>query len=702
MNKKYDDPSYFDNRELSWLEFNQRVLDEAMNDQNPLFERIKFLSIVSSNLDEFIMVRVASLKEQINLGYEKKDISGLTPKGQLRKIAKRTHCLVSEQYDHYKREIVPMLKKKDLHLIHTNELTKEQEDYMESYFNEVIYPVLTPLAVDSSRPFPLILNKSLNVAILLERAGEEVFATVQVPSVLPRIIEIPHQGKKIKFFVMLEDVIQLFMQRLFVGYKALCAYPYRITRNADLSIDEQEADDLLVEVEKSIKKRKWGEAIRLEVDNTMDERLVNILRSSLAIHEKDIYYVDGPLDLTFLMKLYDLKGYDKLRYERYVPSKPRDLLGDDTIFDHIRKRDIFMHHPYESFSSVVSLIKRAAKDDRVLAIKQTLYRVSGQSPIIRALAEAAESGKQVTVLVELKARFDEEKNIQWARRLEKSGCHVIYGLVGLKTHAKLTLIVRRENDGIRRFVHLGTGNYNDMTAKHYTDMGILTCNEKIGADASAVFNTLSGYSEPPKLYKLIMAPTGLRNRCMQLIEREEQHARQGKKAKIVAKMNSLCDPGIMKALYKAASAGVKIDLIVRGICGMKPNIKGISESITIRSIVGRYLEHSRIFYFYNDGFEDIYLSSADWMPRNFNRRVELFFPIEDERIKERLKHILNVMLQDTVKAKVKTINGDYTKIEPGGKRPIDSQDYFLKLAKKAIKSYSVEMDKEVFVPIRSE
>lgn len=701
MSNKFDNPVLFDNRELSWLEFNQRVLDEAMNHHNPLFERIKFLAIVSSNLDEFIMVRVASLKEQVNMGYDKKDIAGLTPKKQLRKISRRTHLLVEEQYEHYQQEIVPLLKEKGIHLIHTDELTDDQEMYLEEYFNEVIYPVLTPLAVDSSRPFPLILNKSLNVAILLQRGGEEVFATVQVPAVLPRIIEIPNDKKKVKYFVMLEDVMRLFIQRLFVGYIVLCAYPYRITRNADLSIDEQEADDLLIEVERSIKKRKWGEAIRLEVDQAMDQELVEYLKSSLAIHEKDIYHVDGPVDLTFLTKLYEIKGYDKLRYERYVPSKPRDLLGDGNIFDRIRQGDIFMHHPYESFSPVVSLIKRAAKDDKVLAIKQTLYRVSGQSPIVRALAEAAESGKQVTVLVELKARFDEENNIQWARRLEKSGCHVIYGLVGLKTHAKLTLIVRMEDDGIRRFVHLGTGNYNDMTAKYYTDMGILTCNEKIGADASAVFNTLSGYSEPPRLYKLVMAPTGLRTRCMRLIEREERHALAGRKAKIIAKMNSLCDPGIMKALYKAASAGVEIELIVRGICGLKPGIEGISDTITIRSIVGRYLEHSRIFYFYNDGNEDIYLSSADWMPRNLGRRVEIFFPIEDERIKERIKHILRKMLQDTIKAKMKTPDGDYVNIQDEGKL-LDSQDYFLELAKNAVKHYNVEIEKEIFVPIRSE
>lgn len=702
IDNTFDNPLYFDNRELSWLEFNQRVLDEAENSENPLFERIKFLSIVSSNLDEFIMVRVASLKEQVNVGYEKTDISGLPPKQQLKKISVRTHRLVDEQYSHYKRSIVPLLKTKGINLIHIKDLSEKQKSYLEEYFIEVIYPVLTPLAVDSSRPFPLILNKSLNLAILVERNGEEVFATVQVPAVLPRFIGIPNNSTKVKDYILLEDVMKLFMQRLFVGFKVICTYSYRITRNADLTIDEEEAEDLLIEVEKSIKKRKWGEAIRLEVAYDMDERLVNILKEALVIHNKDIYYINGPLDLTFLMKFYDLKGYDDLKYDPYKPNMPKDLLCDEDIFDVIKKRDVFLHHPFESFAPVVSLIKRAAKDDKVLAIKQTLYRVSGQSPIIKALAEAAESGKQVTVLVELKARFDEENNIQWARRLEKSGCHVIYGLVGLKTHSKITLIVRMENDGIRRYVHLGTGNYNDITAKFYTDMGILTCNEKIGTDTSAVFNTLSGYSEPPKLHKLTMAPTGLRKKCMQLIEREENNAILGKKAKIIAKMNSLCDPGIMKALYKASSAGVEIELIVRGICGIIPCIDGISDNITVRSIVGRYLEHSRIFYFYNDKKEEIYLSSADWMPRNLNRRVELFFPIEDERIKARILEILKTIMKDTVKAKVKNRDGEYVKIDRRGKKVINSQDHFAKLAQNAVKEYTVEKERDIFIPIMNE
>jgi polyphosphate kinase len=699
IDKTFDKVEYYDNRELSWLEFNQRVLDEAENPENPLFERIKFLSIVSSNLDEFIMVRVASLKEQVNVGYEKKDIAGLSPKEQLNKISNRIHRLVEEQYSHYKRSIVPLLKTKGINLIHISDLSDKQKSYLEEYFTEIIYPVLTPLAVDSSRPFPLILNKSLNLAILAKRDEEEVFATVQVPSVLPRYVEIPNSTCEDKDYILLEDVIKLFIKRLFVGFDVICSYSYRITRDADLTIDEEEADDLLIEIEKSVKKRKWGEAIRLEVAYDMDERLVNILKYALSIHEKDIYYINGPLDLTYLMKLYDLKGFDKLKYDKYKPGTPKDLLGDNDIFKVVRERDVFLHHPFESFSPVVALIKRAAKDDKVLAIKQTLYRVSGRSPIVKALAEAAESGKQVTVLVELKARFDEENNIQWARRLEKSGCHVIYGLLGLKTHSKITLIVRMEHDGIRRYVHLGTGNYNDITARFYTDMGILTCNEKIGADTSAVFNTLSGYSEPPRLYKLTMAPTGLRKKLMQLIEKEENNAILGKKAKIILKMNSLCDPKIMKAIYKASSAGVEIELIVRGICGIIPGIEDISDNITVRSIVGRYLEHSRVFYFYNDGHEEIYLSSADCMPRNLNRRVELLFPVEDEAIKTRIKKILDILLKDTVKAKIKNSHGEYIKIDRRGKKVIDSQEYFSKLATNAIKEYSVEKEKDIFIPI---
>ncbi len=696
MKENFDHVNYYENRELSWLEFNQRVLEEAENKENPLFERIKYLSIVSSNLDEFFMVRVASLREQFMVGYDKKDFSGLSPIEQLDKITIRTHTMVEEQYHHFNKSIQPLLKKNGLNIVSVNKLTAQQKDYLEEYFTDVIYPVVTPLAVDSSRPFPLILNKSLNIGVLLNKDFEEVFATVQVPSVLPRLLEIPNGIDTRKDYILLEDIIALYIDKLFIGYEVICAYPYRIIRNADLTIDEEEAEDLLIEIEKSIKKRKWGEAISLEMSKNMDKRLVNILTKSLSVEKQDIFYIDGPIDLTFLMKVYKFKGFSHLKYEPKEPQIPRDLLGKEDIFEAIKERDIFMSHPFDSFEPVIELIQKASKDPKVLAIKQTLYRVSGQSPIIKALAEAAEAGKQVTVLVELKARFDEENNIQWARRLEKSGCHVIYGLVGLKTHSKIMLIVRMEEYGIRRYVHLGTGNYNDITAKLYTDMGLLTCNEIIGADASAVFNTLSGYSEPPKLNKLTMAPTSLRKKFKYLIEREEKNALQGKEARIIAKTNSLSDQGIIKALYKASVAGVKIELIIRGICCLIPGLHGVSENIRVRSIVGRYLEHSRIFYFYNNGKEDIYLSSADWMPRNLNRRVELLFPIEDAIIKKRLLKDLNILLRDVVKAKIKNELGEYKRIDRRGKKIINSQEYFTQEAYESVKNYKVDAKKESF------
>lgn len=697
-----NNPKYYENREQSWLEFNQRVLDEAENNENPLFERLKFLSIVSSNLDEFFMVRVASLKEQVSAEYEKEDFSGLTPKKILNHISNRAHKMVGEQAYHYKRCLLPQLKKAGIYIKDIHQLTNKDIDFLEDYFTDILYPVLTPLAVDSSRPFPLILNKSLNIATLLRKNDEEVFATVQVPSVLSRFIKVPTSTEGVSNYVLLETIIIKFIERLFIGHEVICAYPYRITRNSDLSIDEEEAHDLLLEIEKSIKKRKWGEAIRLEVQHDMDERLIKFLIEALNISKPDIYYIDAPIDFTFLMKMYSLKGYDALKFPPYEPKTPKDLLGEDDIFDVISRKDVFLSHPFESFEPVIEFIKRAAADKKVLAIKQTLYRVSGQSPIIKALAEAAEAGKQVTVLVELKARFDEENNIQWARRLEESGCHVIYGLVGLKTHSKVTLVVRKEEGGIKRYVHLGTGNYNDITAHFYTDMGLLTCNEKIGADVSAVFNTLSGYSEPPKLHKIILAPTGLRKAFNYLVEREIQAAKEGKEAKIIAKMNALCDAEIIELLYRASVAGVKIELIVRGICCLIPEIPGVSENIIVRSIVGKYLEHSRIFYFYNRGNEEIYLSSADWMPRNLNRRVELLFPIEDSHIKERIKGDIDIILSDVVKAKIKDANGVYHRIDRRGKTVINSQERFQELATKAEADYNKEKESEVFIPVQGD
>ncbi|PKM57917.1 MAG: RNA degradosome polyphosphate kinase [Firmicutes bacterium HGW-Firmicutes-3] len=702
MNVDLNDRKLYENRELSWLSFNRRVLEEAQNPENPLFERIKFLSIVSSNLDEFFMVRVASLKEQVNVGYEKLDFSGMNASEQLEAITAYTHEMVEDRGNLYKRAIIPGLKKVGIHFLSPRELNQDQSDYIDEYFEDFIYPVLTPMGVDASRPFPLILNKSLNVAVILKKEEEEVFATIQVPSVLPRYVTVPSENSDEKSFVLLEDIIMNNIDKIFVGYHVKCSSAYRLTRNSDLSIDEEEAQDLLIEIEKSIKKRKWGEGIRLEVQSHIDTKLLKKLKKSVDIHSKDIYYIIGAVDLTFLMKLYSLKGYDHLKFRDFDPCEPKDLLGETDLFEAIHKKDIFLSHPFEKFDAVVDLITAAAKDEKVLAIKQTLYRVSGQSPIIKALAAAAEAGKQVTVLVELKARFDEENNIQWAKSLEKSGCHVIYGLVGLKTHSKVTLIVRSEASGIRRYVHLGTGNYNDITARFYTDVGLLTCNEKMGADVSAIFNAISGYSDTPKLLKIAMAPTGLREKFVELIHREIQHVLQGKKGKIIAKMNSLCDQEMIEEFYKASIAGVEIELIVRGVCSLIPGIEGVSHNITVRSIIGKYLEHSRIYYFENDEDEEVYLSSADLMPRNLDRRVELFFPIEDENIKARVKNILEIQLVDVVKGKIKDNACRYNRIDRRGKLVINSQEYFEDEALKSEKEYVTEIERDVFRPVSAE
>ena len=675
---------YFTNRELSWLDFNYRVLGEARDKNIPLFERLKFLSITSSNLDEFFMIRVASLKDMVNAKYEKPDIAGMTPQMQLEAISKKTHDLVNTQYTTYNRSLKPMLRQNGLTIIDSYEdLSESQRSYVDQYFQQDVYPVLTPMAVDSSRPFPLIRNKSLNIGALIsdkEDESEYDFATVQVPSVLPRFIEIPSGEKGHKTLILLEQVIEMNIQNLFLNYKVICAYPYRIMRNADLSIDEEDAADLLKEIQKQLKRRQWGEVIRLEVEDGIDKRLLKILKKAMNVGEASIYRINGPLDLTFLMKVNGLDGYDHLKYPKYEPQLSKDIHPDEDLFTQIRGKDILLFHPFQSFDTVVDFVRQAAKDPDVLAIKQTLYRVSGNSPIIASLAEAAENGKQVTVLVELKARFDEENNIIWAKKLEKAGCHVIYGLVGLKTHSKITLVVRQEEDGIRRYVHLGTGNYNDSTAKMYTDMGLLTCAKPIGEDATAVFNMLSGYSEPLAWNKLSLAPLWLRDRFAELIHQEEINAREGRPAHIIAKMNSLCDKGIIMALYKASAAGVKIELIIRGICCLKTGIPGISENITVKSIVGNFLEHSRIFYFYNNGWENVFMGSADWMPRNLDRRVEIMFPVEDEPCKKEVMHILDIQLQDNVKAHYLQPDDTYQKPDKRGKTLVSSQDYFCREA----------------------
>lgn len=674
----------FFNRELSWLEFNTRVLEEAQDLKNPLFERLKFLAITASNLDEFFMVRVASLNDQIIAGYSKKDSAGLLPKEQLDKITLRVHELVSEKYNTYLRSLIPALKKEDIYFKRPKNLTDEQRNFVEKYFFNQIYPVLTPMVVDKSRPFPLILNKSLNIAILL-RGNEDVepvFATVQVPSVLDRFILLPCENDK-KEFILLEDIIKIHMDMLFIGHEILDMACYRITRNADLSIDEDGAEDLLEEIEQSIKKRKWGNAVRLEYEKNTSQEIIDYILEESEAFEGGMYRISGPLDLTFLMKFYNLKGYQDLKFENQIPL-PSITVQNNNIFEAISERDIMLHHPFESFDTVVDFVRQAAEDDNVLAIKQTLYRVSGNSPIISALAKAAENGKQVTVLVELKARFDEENNIIWAKQLEKAGCHVIYGLVGLKTHCKLLLVVRREEDKIKRYVHMGTGNYNDVTAKFYTDTAIMTCNPYIGADASAVFNMLSGFSQIQRLEKLDIAPVGLRKKIENLIKNEIRNAKEGFGGQIIFKMNSLVDESIIRLLYEASEARVNIKLIIRGICCLVPEYPQVSENIEVRSIVGKLLEHSRIFYFYNAGQEKIFMSSADLMPRNLDRRVELLFPVEDECNKARVKNIINLYLSDTDKTRILHSTGAYSRVDKRGKEPLNVQDYFYDYIKNKI------------------
>ena len=686
MNKNvFDQPDNFTNRELSWLEFNQRILGEARDRKNPLFERMKFLSITASNLDEFFMVRIASLKDMVNAGYQKKDIAGMTAQEQLRALNEKMQAFCEKQYTTYNRALLPKLSEEGLEIISFFFFSEKEMDFLEEYFHKNIYPVLTPMAIDSSRPFPLIQNKTLNIAALIKSRNKDKkekkeydIATVQVPSVLPRVILLPQKdGPKRKCrVILLENVIEHYLDVLFLNHEIICSAPYRIMRNADLSIDEDDAEDLLKEIEKSLKMRQWGEVIKFEYEERMDKRLVKYLKKQFKVHSCDMYAFNGPLDLTFLMKCYGIEGFEDLKEAPYIPQKNKKLRADKNIFNQIRKGDVLLHHPYESFDPIVAFIKQAAEDENVLAIKQTLYRVSGHSPIIAALAQAAENGKQVTVLVELKARFDEENNINWARKLEKAGCHVIYGLVGLKTHCKIALVVRREADGIRRYVHLGTGNYNDSTAKLYTDTGMFTCRNAVGEDATAVFNMLSGYSEPANWNQLIVAPIWMKKRFLEMIARETQNAKEGKPARIIAKCNSLCDRKIILALYEASCAGVQIDLIVRGICCLVAGKPGVSENIRVRSIVGTFLEHARIFYFYNDGNEEVYMGSADWMPRNLDRRVEIVFPVEAPDLKEKAKHILDVQLRDTLKAHCLLEDGTYRKVDRRGKEAVEAQKTF--------------------------
>ncbi|KGX83742.1 RNA degradosome polyphosphate kinase [Pontibacillus marinus] len=691
-------PLYYNNRELSWLAFNERVLQESLDKHNPLLERLKFLAIFSSNLDEFFMVRVAGLKDQVKAGFNKpENKAGLTPKEQLSKISDKNHKLVDMQYSTYQNVLLPMLKEENISFVSMNELTREQYRVMEEFFDEQIFPVLTPMAVDAYRPFPMLLNKSINLTVVLEdefdveEEGHKT-AIVQVPSVLNRYVELDASNEKVRKFIMLEDIISHFLYKMFAGYIVKSVTEFRITRNADMTIHEEGARDLLKEIEKELKKRKWGAAVRLEIKKDQyDPKVLQFLLNVLEIHRKDVYEVDGPLDLTYLFKFYgDLEDdKDHLVYGGLIPQPPKDVGSEEDLFELVNERDIFLHHPYESFQPVVDFVEDAADNPDVLAIKQTLYRVSGDSPIIEGLKRAAENGKQVTVLVELKARFDEENNVQWAKELEKSGCHVIYGMNYLKTHSKITLVVRKRKNRIDRLVHLGTGNYNDQTAKLYTDMGIITSNRKFGIDATNFFNYLSGYTEKPNYHHISMAPFDIRRDFLALTDQEIQSHKQHGNGRIIAKMNSLTDKKIIMKLYEASRAGVKIDLIVRGICCLRPGIKGVSENIRVTSIVGRFLEHSRIYYFHKNGEGKMYLSSADMMTRNMEKRVELLFPIYDGGIKKRLQNILKIMLEDNMKARVQDSDGNYHYVKRDkGEKPIDSQLELFSMA------YTVGEDEE--------
>lgn len=685
-------PEYFYNRELSWLKFNLRVLKEAMVKEAPLLERLKFVAISASNLDEFFMVRVAGLWSNYDNGIEKRDASGLSVKEQLDAISEAAHAQVRTQTK-YLMALMAEMDAVGLHFRRVGDLSEMGRDWLEEYYREVVYPVLTPMAVDASRPFPFLANKTLNLAVELVKAdGEHSMGLIQVPSVLDRITEVAPEGRRT--FVFLEDIIASHCNDLFKGCHILDLVPFRVTRDSDLDIEEEDSVDLMKEVEESLRKRKRGVTVRLELFKTNNTRIKKFLEENLDVTDMEVYEINGALDPTCFFKFTGMKGMWPWLYEPFVPQRPLELPEDGDLFAAIREKDILLHHPYESFDPVVKLVSDVADDPQVLAIKQTLYRVSGNSPIVAALARAAENGKQVTVLVELKARFDEENNILWARRLEKAGCHVIYGLVGLKTHAKIILIVRREDNGIKRYLHLGTGNYNDSTAKLYTDLGLMTANDEFGSDASAFFNLLSGYSEPPVWNKLVMAPLGLREKIYALIDNEIEMVKAGKQGHIIAKMNSLIDQPVIQKLYEASAAGVHIDLIVRGICGLRTGIEGISDNITVRSIVGRQLEHSRIFWFANGGEEQLYLSSADWMPRNLNDRVELFFPIETEEHIQRIKGLLDLYLRDNVGAHMMQSNGTYRRVR-NKLEPVSVQSTLYEMAQLAAAGDKLPMEKRL-------
>ena len=675
------------NRECTWINFNERVVNEAAISSIPLLERVNFLSISASNNDEFFMIRVAGIKHLLAEQITRKDIAGLTPKEQFEAIQLMEHSQCRRQYKIY-RDVKKRLSAEGIHIISFDEANEEEKLYLEKYVKEEIYPVVTPLAVDTAHFVPFLASLSLNLAVFLQREGGGLTKAAVLPvplKTVPRLIEIP-QKRGGHTFVFCEDLLAAYGHLFFPGYIITEIRPFRLTRDADLEISK-DAADLLAEVKKSLKKRKKGAPVRLETDCRVSPAMRRFLKTVADVEEADIYEIDGPVDLTGLFEITALPEYDRLRFPAASPQPVWELLPyrKEELWSVVKKHNIMMHHPYETFAAVDDFIYLAAKDPDVLAIKQTLYRVGTQSAIIDALAAAAENGKEVTVLMEVKARFDEENNIHKARKLEEAGCHVIYGVAGLKTHSKITLVVRRESDGIRRYVHLATGNYNGKTARIYTDVGILTADRAMGEDASAFFNLLSGYFESPAWKKLAVAPYDLREQLYSSIDREISVAKAGKKAVIIAKMNSLLDRHVIDRLYEASQAGVIVRLIVRGICVLRPGVTGLSENISVHSIVGRFLEHSRLFYFYNDGAEDVFISSADWMPRNLNERIELLVPVEYGPHKERIKEILRLNYEDNVNGHIMDQNGEYTYLADNRTGPaVNAQETFQQLAERAV------------------
>ena len=699
-------PDHYLNRELSWLEFDARVLEEAADPSNPWLERLKFLAIFSSNLDEFFEIRVAGLQQQVYAGVEPQDYGadGMAPAEQLAAIDRRARELVAEQYRILNDEVLPGLAAGGVERVRLDDLTEAERRHVDTLFRASIAPVLTPLAIDPGHPFPHVHNKSLNIALVVERRNggpkaRRHFAVVQVPAVLDRVVIVSTHGEGRVRFVLLEDIIARHLGELFGGLRVVSHTVFRVARNTDLTIEEEDAEDLLEMIEESLRQRRRSDPVRLEISADADEAFVEMLTEAHDLEARDVYRVPGPIDLTALAALHRLDGFPALKDEPLLPRVAPPFAQGRDVFDVIRSHDVLVHLPYESFGCVVDFIERAADDPQVLAIKQTLYRTSGASPIISALARAAQNGKQVTALVELKARMDEQNNITWARTLEQAGVHVVYGIVGLKTHCKAALVVRREGDGIRRYVHLSTGNYNPTTARVYTDLGLFTANPDMGEDTSALFNLLTGNAEGYRWKKLVVAPVGMREQIIGLIEREERNARAGRAARIIVKMNALVEPSVIDALYRASQAGVAIELVVRGICCLRPGLPGVSETIRVTSIVDKYLEHSRIFYFENSGNPEVFLASADWMPRNFWRRIETLFPIEDASLQARIVgDILQPILHDTVKVRELLPDGTYRRRTPGeAEAPLRSQVALQNLAREAARE-STDV-RPPFVPI---